>query len=84
MGGFVLYKLSETNCVKFIKYYILKIISKMSRELTERSYKRYITTIKRVIIETEKKVESLNKNKWISELSYEDWVKFQNGELKYE
>ena len=56
----------------------------MSRELTEMSYKRYITTIKRVIIETERKVESLNKNKWVSKLPYEDWVKFQNGELKYE
>ena len=55
----------------------------MGKELTERNYKRYITTIKQVIIETERRVDSLNKHKWVSELSYEDWVKFQNGELKY-
>ena len=31
---------------------------------------------------TERRLQTLEKSKFISQLSFEDWVKFQNGELK--
>lgn len=34
------------------------------------------------IKETERRLKTLDKSKRFSQLSFEDWVKFQNGELK--
>jgi hypothetical protein len=38
--------------------------------------------VNRDIKETERRLKTLDKTKKVSELSFEDWVKFQNGELK--
>ncbi len=48
---------------------------------TKKDYKNYISCVKDTIIETERRIAVLEKHKKIADLSYEDWVKWQKGEL---
>jgi ribonuclease I len=52
------------------------------KQLTKQDYINYTKTVNRGIKETERRLEMLEKQKKVSQLSFEDWVKFQNGELK--
>ena len=50
--------------------------------LDERNYKNYITAAKSKVKEIERGMKDLAKWKRISFLSYEEWVKYQKGDLK--
>ena len=52
------------------------------KHFTQKDYDNYMKVVNRDIKETERRLETLDKTKKVSELSFEDWVKFQNGELK--
>lgn len=54
----------------------------MKKELTKKDYDNYMKVVNHGIKETERRLETLDKSKKVSQLSFEDWVKFQNGELK--
>jgi ribonuclease I len=54
----------------------------MKKELTKKDYDNYMKVVNQNIKETERRLEILDKTKKVSQLSFEDWVKFQNGELK--
>ena len=49
---------------------------------TKEDYDSYMRMVSRNIKETEARMERLEKSKKISQLSFEDWVKYQKGELK--
>jgi len=51
----------------------------MKKELTVKDYNNYMKVVNNVIKDTEDKMKSLEKHKKVSQLSFEDWVKFQNG-----
>ena len=55
----------------------------MSKNLDRKSYKKYMMVVEDNIKETERRMEMLPKSKKVIQLSYDDWVKFQNGELKF-
>jgi len=74
-------------CVRFNDTYsLLYLVSKnfiqMKKELTKKDYDNYMKVVNQNIKETERRLENLDKSKKVSQLSFEDWVKFQNGELK--
>lgn len=52
------------------------------KELTKKDYDNYMKVVNKNIEETERRLENLNKSKKVSKFSFEDWCKFQNGELK--
>lgn len=52
------------------------------KQYTKKDYDSYMKVVNRKIKETEGLLKTLDKTKKISKLSFEDWVKFQNGELK--
>ena len=52
------------------------------KQLTKRDYENYMKVVNRNIKETERRMEVLDMERKVSQLSFEDWVKFQNGELK--
>lgn len=54
----------------------------MKKELTKKDYDNYMKIVNEYIKETERRLETLDKSKKISQLPFEDWIKFQNGELK--
>ena len=54
----------------------------MKKELTKRDYENYMKVVNQKIQETERRLQTLEKSKFVSQLSFEDWVKFQNGDLK--
>ncbi len=54
----------------------------MKKELTKKDYDNYMKVVNSVIKDTEDKMKILEKNKKVSQLSFEDWVRFQNDELK--
>ena len=54
----------------------------MKKELTKKDYNNYMRVVNRNIEETERRMETLDKSRKVSQLSFEDWAKFQNGELK--
>lgn len=54
----------------------------MKKELTKRDYDNYMKVVNESIKETERRILTMEKSKKVSQLSFEDWVKFQNGELK--
>ena len=54
----------------------------MKKELTKKDYDNYMKVVNQNIKETERRLETFDKTKRVSQLSFEDWVKFQNGELK--
>jgi hypothetical protein len=49
---------------------------------TELDYRQYMKVINIKIMATESGMESLEKNKKVSKLSYEQWVDWQNGKVK--
>ena len=53
----------------------------MNKELTKKDYDNYMKVVNQNIKETERRLETFDKTKNVSQLSFEDWVKFQNGEL---
>ena len=55
---------------------------KMRRELSKKDYDNYMKVVNQNIKETESRLSRLDRDKNISQLSFEDWVKFQNGGLK--
>ena len=54
----------------------------MKKELTKKDYDNYMKVVNSVIKDTEDKIKSLEKHKKMSQLSFEEWIRFQNGELK--
>ena len=54
----------------------------MKKELNEKDYNNYMKVVSENIKETERRLETLEKSKRISQLSFDDWVRFQRGELK--
>lgn len=54
----------------------------MSREFSKKDYNNYMRVVIQNIQETESRLSRLDIDRKISQLSFEDWVKFQNGELK--
>ena len=54
----------------------------MSKEFSKKDYDNYMRVMIQNIQETESRLRRLDIDKKISQLSFEDWVKFQNGELK--
>ena len=51
------------------------------RQLTKKDYDKYIKVVNQNIKETERRMETLDMLRKVSQLSFEDWVKFQNKEL---
>ena len=49
---------------------------------TELDYRKYMRVINTVIMNIEAGMESLEKKKKISSLSYEQWVEWQKGNIK--
>jgi len=54
----------------------------MNREFSKKDYDNYMRVVIQNIQETESRLSRLDIDRKISQLSFEDWVKFQNGELK--
>ena len=54
------------------------------KKLTEDSYKKYMTINNQQIDEFVDDINEYPMMKWVSKLSYEDWVLWQNGEKKYD
>ena len=54
----------------------------MRRELSKKDYDNYMKVVNQNIKETESRLSRLDRDKKISQLSFEDSVKFQNGGLK--
>jgi hypothetical protein len=62
----------------------MKGFTKNEKTYTELDYRRYMKVINIKIMATESGMESLEKNKKVSKLSYEQWVDWQQGKLKIE
>jgi hypothetical protein len=62
----------------------MKRTTKNEKTYTELDYRRYMKVINIKIMATESGMESLEKNKKVSKLSYEQWVDWQQGKLKIE
>jgi hypothetical protein len=62
----------------------MKKPTKNEKTYTELDYRRYMKVINIKIMATESGMESLEKNKKVSKLSYEQWVQWQQGKLKIE
>jgi hypothetical protein len=54
---------------------------KREKTYTELEYRQYMKVINIKIMATESGMESLEKNKKVSKLSYEQWVQWQDGKL---
>jgi hypothetical protein len=54
----------------------------MKKEFTQKEYEDYMKVLDDYIKKAETAINDLWKFKEVRQLSYEDWVKFQNGELK--
>jgi hypothetical protein len=54
----------------------------MGKKLDIDSYKKYMKVVEDNIKETDRRIEMLPKSKKMIQLSYDDWVRFQKGELK--
>ena len=52
------------------------------KELTKKYYLNYMAVVRKDILETERRLETFEKSKKISKLSFEEWIKYLNGELK--
>jgi hypothetical protein len=62
----------------------MKRSTKNEKTYTELDYRRYMRVINTVIMHTEGGMRSLERNKKISSLSYDQWVDWQQGKLKIE
>lgn len=51
------------------------------KEMNYSDYQKYMKVLNSTIEETERRIENLDNQKLISQLSYDEWVKFQSGEL---
>lgn len=51
-------------------------------KLSKEDYHKYMTLVNKVILLTKHKIKQLEQHEKVSKLSYEEWVKFQKGELK--
>lgn len=51
------------------------------KDLSKKAYEKYMIVVNNNIIETERRLEILNKCKKVSKLSYEEWKNFMNGNL---
>lgn len=58
-----------------------KKLKEITMSHSHSDYEKYMNTLKRVIEETERRIENLDNQKLISQLSYDEWIKFQRGEL---
>ena len=56
----------------------------MNREYTEQDYKNYMSVVEHAIWETEEKLKSLEKNKKVFSLTFEQWVQWQDGKISLE
>jgi hypothetical protein len=56
-------------------------MDRRERQLTKKDYDKYMKVVNQNIEEIERRIEILDISRKISQLSFEDWVKFQNGEL---
>lgn len=54
----------------------------MDKKYTEKEYNAYMKTVTEYIKKAEMVINDLPKFKEMSKLSFEDWVKWQKGELK--
>jgi len=54
----------------------------MKKSFTITDYENYMKVVNRRIKDIEDSLKTIDKHKKISNLSFEDWVKYQNGELK--
>ena len=52
------------------------------KKLDKEAYTKYMKVVKGTIKETEDRMKRLPTHKQVLGLSYEDWVKWQRGELK--
>lgn len=57
---------------------------KLNKTLTLTDYNSYMRVIQHCLDETESMLKEYERRKKVRSLSYENWVKFQNGELKIE
>ena len=55
----------------------------MSKEFSKKDYDNYMRVVIQNIQETESRLSRLDIDKKISQPSFEVWVKFQKGELKF-
>jgi hypothetical protein len=62
----------------------LSLLDKMddNKKLDIDSYKKYMKVVEDNIKETESRIKMLSKYKKVIKLPYDDWVRFQKGELK--
>ena len=56
-------------------------MDRRERQLTKKDYDKYMKVVNQNIEEIERRIEILDISRKISQLSFEDWVKFQNREL---
>ena len=54
----------------------------MIEKISKGAYESSMEVIKRTIEETKKQVSMLHKHEWRARLTYDQWVEFQNGNLK--
>jgi predicted AAA+ superfamily ATPase len=54
----------------------------MKKEYTQTDYEKYMKIVDDYIKKAEMAINELPKLKEVRNLTFEDWVKFQNGELK--
>ena len=59
-----------------------EVFLNMGKKLDIDSYKKYMKVVEDNIKETDRRIEMLPKSKKMIQLSYDDWVRFQKGELK--
>lgn len=51
------------------------------KDFSQSDYSNYMYVVRQRIADIERGIESLDFHKMISGLSYEEWVKYQRGEL---
>ena len=68
----------------FIKNKVRFVTKNINKEFEKKYYVEYMKIVKKRIKLIENDIELLPKTKWVSKLSYEDWISFDKGELKYE
>lgn len=54
----------------------------MDQKFTHREYEKYMELIQDIIKDHMRKKEFIERAKKVANLSFEDWIKFQNGEIK--
>ena len=57
---------------------------RQKKTLTLTDYNGYMRVVQYYLDETESMLKEYEKRRKVRSLSFEDWIKFQNGELKIE